>query len=118
MTNTILESGPTNVERWTQGLLDGVKRWKGVEQRRAGVGDGLYSKGKLFAEMNYTMREIRIRVRLPKTHQQRVIQLGMARATKEPMAFKAGWVEVNVDSDARLQDALTLTRQAYMETQR
>src|SRR6185295_5135311 len=116
--NTVLESGPSNVERWTQGLMEGAKRWKGVEQRRMGLGDGLYSNQKLFAEVNYTMRAIRMRVRLPKTHQTRAVQLGMATGARDPMSFKAGWVEVTIDSESALQSALTLARQAYMETQR
>jgi hypothetical protein len=116
--NEMFKTGPTDVERWTEGLHAGFKRWKGVEQKRQGVGDVFYSRGKLFAEMNYTMREIRVKFKLGKTQQQRAIALGSANATREGMAFKSGWVNVTVDSEERLQNALTLARQAYMETQR
>lgn len=118
MMNTVLENGPSNVEKWTNGLHTGIKRWKGVEQRRLGLGDGFYTNGKLFAEMSYTMREIRLRVRLGKTHQQRAIQLNMARLARNPMDSNAGWVEIAVDDETRIQDAITLARQGYMESQR
>ncbi len=116
--NNTLSKGPMNVERWTQGFLVGVKRWKGVEQQRHGLGDNLRCNGAAFCEMNYTLREIRMRIKLPKTHQQRAIAMNKARGIKDPQEAQKGWVELSVDSDAALQDALTLARQAYMETQR
>lgn len=118
MNNVTLDNSPTSVEVWTQTLQDGIKRWRGVEQRRMGLGDGFYVGDHLIAEMRYTMREIKMRIRLPKTHQQRAIQFGMAEMAREPMAGKAGWVELTINEDPKLQDALTLARQAYMETQR
>lgn len=118
MTGMVLDNSPSDVERWTKTFVEGAKRWKGVEQRRLGLGDGFHVNNQLIAEMNYTMREIKMRIRLPKTHQQRAIQFGMAQLARDPMAAKAGWVELTIDADAKLQDALTLARQAYMETQR
>lgn len=116
--NTVLENGPSNVEKWTNGLHSGIKRWKGVEQRRLGLGDGFYSNGKLFAEMNYTMREIRLKVRLGKTHQQRALQMNMAKMARNPTDAHAGWVEITIDDEARLQEAMNIARQGWMESQR
>ncbi len=114
----MFKQGPSNVERWTQGLHTGVKRWKGVEQRRQGLGDVFSCQGKDFAEMDYSLREIRMRIKLGKTQQQRAIQLGSATLSMDKNAGKEGWVHVTVDADERMQDAITLARQAYMETQR
>ena len=114
----MLSKGPMDVERWTEGFMAGAKRWKGVEQQRLGLGDVLRCNGKAFCELNYTMREIRMRVKLPKTHQQRAIAMNMAKGIRDPHESQQGWVELTVDSDGALQNALTLARQAYLETQR
>ncbi len=116
--NITLASGPTDVERWTKTIMEGVKRWPKVEHARRGLGDSFAYKNKVFAEMNYTMREIKFRTKLGKTHQQRAIQLRAANPPRDPHEFKQGWIELIVDSDSRLQEAITLARQAYMEAQR
>ncbi|MFH0970790.1 MAG: hypothetical protein V1776_05015 [Candidatus Diapherotrites archaeon] len=118
MMNDMFKTGPTDVERWTEGLHAGITKWKGVKQKRMGLGDAFYLNGEIFAEMNYTMREVKVRVKLGKTQQQRAIQLGTAQPEMEQNQHKEGWVYVNVDHDTRLQDAINLARQAYMEKQR
>ena len=87
-TNTMLSKGPMDVERWTEGFMAGAKRWKGVEQQRLGLGDVLRCNGKAFCELNYTMREIRMRVKLPKTHQQRAIAMNMAKGIRDPHEWR------------------------------
>jgi predicted DNA-binding protein (MmcQ/YjbR family) len=112
----MFKQGPSDVERWTQGLHAGIKRWKGVEQQRKGLGDVFVSNGEAFAEMSYTMREVHVRIKLGKTQQQRAVQLGSARPARE--MEKEGWVDIAVDGDEHLQNAINLARQAYRETQR
>jgi hypothetical protein len=114
----MFKQGPSDVERWTQGLHTGIKRWKGVEQERSGLGDAFTNRGETFAEMSYSMREVKVRIRLGKTQQQRAIQQGSAKPARDVNAAKDGWVDVSVDADDRMQDAINLARQAYMETNR
>lgn len=114
----MFKQGPSDVERWTQGLHSGIKRWKGVEQQRHGLGDAFLTRGEIFAEMTYSMREVKVRIKLGKTQQQRAVQLGSARPARDANAAKEGWVDVTVNEDDRLQDAINLARQAYMETNR
>ncbi len=116
--NVTLTKGPLDVERWNEGFMNGIKRWKGANVQRSGLGDSVSSNGEMFCEMYTTMRQISMRIKLPKTHQQRAIQSNMARAPRNKDAVNDGWVEITIDSDAALQDALTLARQAYLETQR
>lgn len=116
--NVTLSKGPLDVERWNEGFMSGVKRWKGAQARRSGLGDSVSANGRLFCEMYTTMRQISMRIKLPKTHQQRAVSSNMAHPVRNANAFKEGWVEITIDSDAALQDALTLARQAYLETQR
>ncbi len=114
----IFKQGPSDVEKWTQGLHTGIKRWKGVQQQRHGLGDAFLANGQIFAELSYSMREIRVRIKLGKTQQQRAIQMEMARPSHNPKEAKEGWVDITLDADERLQDTINLARQAYMETQR
>lgn len=116
--NVTLTKGPLDVERWNEGFMSGVKRWKGAQIQRSGLGDSVSANGEMFCEMYTTMRQISMRIKLPRTHQQRAISSNMARPTRNLNAVKEGWVELTIDSDAALQDALTLSRQAYLETQR
>ena len=114
----MLDQGPMSVERWKETLHAGIKRWKGVQQERQGLGDAFVINGKTFVESHHTMRVIQVKIRLPKTHQARAIQLGMAQAARNTSAAKEGWVEVDIESDETLQNALTLARQGYMEAER
>lgn len=114
----MLDQGPMSVERWKEALHAGIRRWKGVEQERQGLGDAFLVDGKVFAESNDTMRVIQMKIRLPRTHQGRAIQLGMAQAARNANLAKEGWVELDIDSDATLQNALTLARQGYMDLSR
>ncbi len=116
--NVTLSKGPLDVERWNESFMNGIKRWKGAQVQRSGLGDSVSSNGRMFCEMYTTMRQISMRIKLPKTHQQRAIQSTMARPVRNKDALNDGWVEITIDSDAALQDALTLARQAYLETQR
>ncbi|MDZ4256964.1 MAG: hypothetical protein U1C71_05115, partial [archaeon] len=80
----MLEQGPMSVEKWKETMHAGIRRWKGVTQERKGLGDIFHVNGKVFAETHDTMRLIQMRVRLPKTHQGRAIQLGMAEPSRNP----------------------------------
>ena len=110
----MFDDSPSDVEMRKQAFLQGVQRWKNVEQRRVGLGDGFFVNGEMFIEMQTTLRTIKVAIRLPSTHQQRALNNNMAKAHREPMQFRAGWVEVDIDSEDALENALTLARQGYM----
>ncbi|MEK6821264.1 MAG: hypothetical protein AABY11_02600, partial [archaeon] len=116
--NEMFKKGPTDAERWMNSFHDGVKKWPRVEHERAGTGDAFLADGAIFAESQSTMRDVRVRVKLGKTQQQRAIQLGAATLARNPNASKEGWVDVTIAADTELQNAITLARQAYMENQR
>ncbi len=116
--NVTLTKGPLDVERWNESFMNGIRRWKGVQPQRSGLGDKILSNGELFCEMYTTMRQISMRIKLPRTHQQRALNASMARIPRDKNLANEGWVELTIDSDDTLQDALTLARQAYLETQR
>lgn len=114
----MFDDSPSEVETRKKAFLDGVQRWKNVQQRRVGLGDGFFVNEQMFIEMNSTLRNLKVAIRLPATHLQRAINNGLARAHHEPMQFRAGWAEVDVDSEEALENALTLARQGYMEFNR
>ncbi len=116
--NGMLDSGQSDIEKWKGSFISGVTRWKGVQQDRAGLGEGFFVGNEMFVEMNYTLRMIHVAIKLPKTHQARAISNEMARSHSNGNAAKDGWVELNIDSQEALQNALTLARQGYMEFQR
>jgi hypothetical protein len=110
----VYDNETSDVDRWHAAITEGLNRWKGVEKRREGIGDGFYCKNNLFLEIYPTIRNVQLKIKLPVTHQQRAIAMNVAEADANPAAFKDGWVRKDVNSDRELQDALTLVRQGYI----
>ena len=114
----MFDDSPSEIEVHKKAFLEGIQRWKSVNQRRVGLGDGFFVNDQMFIEMHSTLRNLRVAVRLPPTHLLRAINNGLARAHHEPTQFRAGWVELDIDSPGALENALTLARQGYMEVSR